>query len=375
VKYHKNSINKGTIYMVNCFTKIILILILVLIFSPLKAEKLPQWQYQQLPSKPSLRGSAVFGNSLWVTGSNNSVFVSQNGGKTWRDKSVAITKEQPVTGFRDITLFDKNTAIVMGVGNGKASRLYKTIDGGNHWQLLYQNTDEQGFFDSIAFWDKQTGLLLGDPVDGFYVVKKTTDGGKTWRRINKTKIPTMIENEAAFAASGNTLIVGLNGKAWFTTGGFSASVYHSTDFGETWLRSSVPLHNKTATSGGYALALNPAGKLFVLGGDYKNRQQGYANMAMFHQNQWQVVKSSNANNSASYGLRTAMSCQRYICISTGKTSTDISYNAGKTWQKLNRLQPLPFVENEQGFYTLASDNLLFLAAGEQGKVAVLSFRP
>jgi len=341
---------------------------LLFITSNSKSAELPLWQYQQqLPTKPSLRGSAIFGHSLWVSGSNNSVFVSQDGGKTWLNKSVPTTKALPATDFRDIALFDRSTAIVMGVGSGGESRLYKTIDGGNNWQLLYQNTDQHGFFNGIAFWNKKNGLLLGDPVDGYYVIKKTTDGGKTWRRIARQNIPTMIDQEAAFAASGNTLIIGNNaddlGNAWLTTGGLSASVYQSNDFGETWLRSAVPLLNNTQTSGGYALTLNSQNKLFVVGGDYKQRNSSYQNMASYHEGKWQRV------NSGQRGLRSSMKCQRNICIATGKNANDISFDHGTTWQPLKNDH---YKDNQQGFYTVASDNNLFLFAANDGKVAVLS---
>ena len=331
---------------------------------------LPQWQHHQLPDSPSLRGSAVLKNSLWVTGSNNSVFVSQDGGKNWADKSVKLSdtnhsKTDKASDFRDIALFNKDTAIVMGVGSGKQSRLYKTTSGGDHWQLLYQNTDEQGFFDSIAFWDENNGLLMGDPVDGYYVIKRTTDGGKTWQRIAKQHIPEIIENESAFAASGNTLIVGDQGKAWLTTGGFSASVYSSIDYGKTWQRTSVPLFNKTQTAGGYGLTVNHLAKIFVVGGDYQQRNSTYPNMAILTNNQWQRVDSGQ------HGLRTAMSCQGKICIATGKNANDISYDGGKSWQVLNNSTA---EENDKGFYTLASDGKLFLGAGHSGKIGILSFK-
>jgi len=268
-----------------------------------------------------------------------------DGGKTWLDKSV----ESPIkTGFRDIALFNSQTAIVMGVGSGTKSVLYKT-----------------GFFDSIAFWDEKNGLLLGDPVDGFYVVKRTTDGGKTWRRIAKKHLPKLLTNEAAFAASGNTLIVGKKGNAWLTTGGFSASVYKSHDFGETWQRDSVPLFNETQTAGGYGLALSNTQQIFVVGGDYLQRSKSYYNMATLLKGKWTTVATGQ------HGLRSAMSCQGNICISTGKTSSDISYNAGKTWQVLKNNKAK--TENK-GFYTLASDNMLFLAAGAAGKIGIFSFR-
>lgn len=344
-------------------TPISLLLILFSSFvSSAAIENSPSWQHTVLPDRPSLRGSAIIGDSLWVSGSNNSVFVSQDGGKSWVDKSVNIPLK---TGFRDIALFDSKTAIVMGVGSGEQSVLYKTTDGGNSWQLLYQNQDKEGFFDSIAFWDRKNGLLMGDPVDGFYVIKKTSDGGKTWRRIEISHIPKFVDNEAAFAASGNTLIVGEKGKAWLTTGGFSASVYSSNDFGETWRRASVPLFAETQTAGGYGLALNNQQQVFVVGGDYEQRPASYPNMATFIDNKWKSIDAGQ------HGLRSSMSCQGDICIATGKTSSDISYNGGNTWQILANPTAK---KDDQGFYTLASDKNKFLTAGSEGKVGVYSFK-
>jgi len=321
----------------------------------------PQWQLAQMPNNPSLRGSAVINDSLWVSGSNNSVFVSQDAGKTWQDKSV---KQEVKTDFRDIALFDKNSAIVMGVGSGNQSILYKTTDGGDSWQLLYQNKDKNGFFDSIAFWNEQQGLLFGDPIDGFYVINITQDGGKTWRRVAKNLLPEMLEKEAAFAASGNTLIVGKQGKAWLTTGGFSASVYLSVDFGESWQRNVVPIYSETQTAGGYGLALNRHQQIFVFGGDYLQRPAKYANLATYHSGEWHKI------NAGENGLRTAMTCQSSICLMTGQTGNDISFNSGKTWSEFRSAKK---GASDHGFYTIAGDNMLFLAAGANGNIGVLSF--
>ena len=56
-----------------------------------------------------------------------------------------------------------------------------------------------------------------------------------------------------------------------------------------------------------------------------------------------------------------MSCQSNTCISTGKTSSDISLDSGRTWKVLKG----------QGFYTLSSDKGVFIAAGANGTVGIM----
>lgn len=317
------------------------------------AAELPNWQVVQLEKHASLRGSAIGPHSLWVSGTDNTVFKSTDGGKSWQDISV---KQEPVTDFRDIALFDDKTAIVMGIGSGAQSRLYLTEDGGGNWQLLYENPDEEGFFDSLGFWDRSHGLLLGDPVDGYYAVMVTKDGGRTWARIARDKIPPMLPNEAAFAASGNTLITGADGSAWYTTGGFAASVYSSDDYGQSWRRNPVPLHQETQTSGGYALALTPREELFVMGGDYQDRPGRYNNLAKLAGGEWE----SSVNGQR--GLCTAMACIESLCVTSGKTASDISFDGGASWQVLPG----------EGFYTLAAGRGLILGAGADGRVGLLA---
>ncbi|MFC6632103.1 WD40/YVTN/BNR-like repeat-containing protein [Microbulbifer taiwanensis] len=333
-----------------------ILLILVSISFAVGAVAMPEWQVTQLDKPDSLRGSAVGPSSLWVSGTDNTVFKSTDGGKSWQDVSV---KQQPATDFRDIELFDDQTAMVMGVGSGAQSRLYLTEDGGGSWRLLFENPDESGFFDSIAFWDRDRGLLLGDPVDGYYVVVVTKDGGRSWNRIAKDKLPPLVPNEAAFAASGNTLITGPGGSAYFTTGGFQASVYTSEDYGHSWQRSRVPLHSESQTSGGYALALNRRDQLFAMGGDYRDRPGAYNNLAMLGADGWVVADNGRR------GLLTAMACVENTCIASGKTANDISFDGGAGWQ------PLP----GEGFYTLAAGAQLILGAGADGRVGVIGLVP
>ena len=45
--------------------------------------------------------------------------------------------------FRDIDAVDERTAYVLSIGDGDASRIYKTTDGGRTWTLQFRNTDNR----------------------------------------------------------------------------------------------------------------------------------------------------------------------------------------------------------------------------------------
>jgi photosystem II stability/assembly factor-like uncharacterized protein len=313
------------------------------------------WQSQLLNPQASFRGSAASKEMLWVAGSHSSAYVSFDQGKTWLNRSPTLNQSDD---FRDVEILDEQTVVLMSAGTGEKSRLLISHDQGKHWQLLYQNTAPTGFFDSIAFIDNQRGVLLGDPVDGHFVVSITYDQGKHWQRISPQKLPAKQPTEAAFAASGNTIIANQQRIA-FTTGGFSSFVYLSDDFGQTWHKYNANLYQQTATAGGYALALNSNRQLFVLGGDYQRRQGVYANLAQLSADEF------IANASSQHGLRTAMACYASLCLATGKLSTDISIDNGNNWHAFS----------QNGFYTLTQYNGLFLAAGADGAIGLWHVPP
>ena len=100
----------------------------------------------------------------------------------------------------------------MSAGTGAKSRIYRTIDSGQHWTLVHQNQIPDAFFDGIAFYDALRGLVVGDPVDTKFFLLATSDGGATWTRLSG---PSAREGEGAFAASNTSLAVHRSGQAWF----------------------------------------------------------------------------------------------------------------------------------------------------------------
>lgn len=54
----------------------------------------------------------------------------EDAGRRWRDVSPAGAEEPE---FRDIEAFDGRRAVALAIGEGEASRIFRTEDGGAHW--------------------------------------------------------------------------------------------------------------------------------------------------------------------------------------------------------------------------------------------------
>ena len=106
-----------------------------------------QWIRQTVDTKASFRGLSVVSEKvIWASGTGGTV-IRTIGGKTWNVINVPGAEKLD---FRDIEAFDANTAYILSIGNGDASRIYKTTDGGRSWQLQFTNKSEKAFFDAIA---------------------------------------------------------------------------------------------------------------------------------------------------------------------------------------------------------------------------------
>ena len=96
-----------------------------------------------------LRGiSAVSADVAWASGREGTVLRTVDGGAHWQVMKVPGAE---ALDFRDVEGFDRDSAVVLSIGPGEASRVYRTVDGGKTWQLALQNHDARAFFDCMAF--------------------------------------------------------------------------------------------------------------------------------------------------------------------------------------------------------------------------------
>jgi len=229
------------------------------------------------PTTEDLRGlSAPSADIFWASGTHGTYLRSIDGGKSWRAAQVPGAEGLDL---RDVEAFSADLAYLLSAGPGNQSRIYKTADGGKSWTLQFTNAEPKGFFDCMAFWDRDHGVAAGDPVNGRFELITTADGGKNWKAVSHGSLPSALEGEGAFAASGTCITVQGTTNVWFATGGRVARVFRSTDAGKTWTVADTPMVHGADSSGIFSIAFRDAKRGVIAGGDYKQPQADGANLA------------------------------------------------------------------------------------------------
>lgn len=287
-----------------------------------------QWIRQEVNTSASLRGLSVINEKVvWASGTAGTVIKTTDAGETWKVMTVPGAEKLD---FRDIEAFDAKTAYILSIGNGESSRVYKTTDGGTTWTLQFTNKNEKAFFDAIACWDKKNCIAMSDPVDGHYVLISTSDGGANWKQIVSNNLPAAKDGEAAFAASGTCLYIGIRGDAYLVTGGTDARVFRSSDRGITWIVADTPIVRGSAGSGIFSIALWNEMNGTIVGGNYEKPNDKASSLAF--------TRDGGKSWYPGEGLSGYRSGVAYIddrtIVAVGPNGTDISSDRGASWRKL-----------------------------------------
>jgi len=236
-----------------------------------------QWTHEESHTKESLRGLSVVSNKIaWASGTHGTYVRTTDFGQTWVPAQVPGAESLD---FRDVEAFSADLAYLLAAGPGEQSRIYKTNDGGKHWDVQFSNHEPKGFLDCMAFWDSQRGIVVGDPVNGKFQLLTTNDGGQHWNYISPESLPPAKDGEGAFAASGTCITTQGKSNTWFVTGGSTARVFRSSDAGKTWSVSDTPIMYGPASAGIFSIAFHDAKHGVIAGGDYKEPERGGANLA------------------------------------------------------------------------------------------------
>jgi photosystem II stability/assembly factor-like uncharacterized protein len=319
----------------------------------------PRWTMQTSGVTVRLRGvSAVSERVAWASGADSTVLRTIDGGTTWQN----LTVTSDALDFRDVDAVDAQTAYVLSIGNGPASRIYKTTDAGKTWTQQFKNEDPKVFLDAMTFWDANNGIAFGDSVNGQFYILTTADGGHSWSRVPQTALPPALENEGAFAASGTNIAVFGKSHAWIGTGAAAKSrVLHTSDRGRTWQIADTPLASG-ASAGIFSIAFRDAKHGVIAGGDYRKEQEAVDNLAMTSDGglTWTLVK----------GLSGFRSVVAYVpgtktLIAIGPSGGDYSVDDGHTWTTIEG----------PGFdtFSFAAGKQVGWGAGAKGIIGRLTF--
>ena len=307
------------------------ILLLCLIFT---IQTQAQWQKQVSNTEASFRAvCAISDKIVWVGGSKGIFVRTTNGGKNWITKQV---KGAESLDFRDVHAFDAKTAILMSAGEAEKgnAKIYRTEDGGENWKIVYQTTQKGIFFDGIDFWNAQNGIVFSDPIDGKFVILKTKDGGKSWNPINPANIPENQKGEAAFAASGTSLITFGKNQAYICTGGGEfARIFYTENQGDDWsvMKTNMPARQ---ASGLFGLRFWDRLHGMAVGGDYQEVNKVIPNVLLTSDGgkTWQDAPQTNPT-----GLKEGISVyKKKFLIAVGPSGTCYSKDFGKSWVMIDK---------------------------------------
>lgn len=325
-----------------------------------------QWILQTSGTTARFRGvSAASSTVAWASGSGGTYARTTDGGASWQSSVMPGASQLD---FRDLQAVDANTAYLLSIGPGEASRIYKTTDGGRGWTLQFTNQNPKAFFDAFAFWDARTGIAVSDPVDGRFSVIKTTDGGATWKELTHKSLPPAIEGDGAFAASGTCIAVQGKKNVWFGTGGAAvARVFRSSDGGGTWKVAATPITAGNASSGIFSIAFKDSRNGVIVGGDYKKENETGNNVATTTDGgaSWTLSRGSRPS-----GFRSAVAyvagTRGPMLVAVGPSGSDYSVDNGASWVSLGGL----------GFHAVSFAGVdAGWAVGEGGRVAKYTAAP
>jgi photosystem II stability/assembly factor-like uncharacterized protein len=185
-------------------------------------------------------------NHQRALGYGNGVYKSVDGGKKWKNMGLKESRQ-----IGKILIDPRNSDVVYVAAEGSAwgpggeRGLYKTIDGGNSWELVLEISEHTGINDMVM--DPRNPDVIyasseqrrrhvhtkigGGPESGIH---KTTDGGKTWKEL-KSGLPGGDVGGIGLAISPvNPDVVFAIIEASGESGGF----FRSTNRGESWSKMS-----------------------------------------------------------------------------------------------------------------------------------------
>ena len=307
-----------------------------------------------------VRAITVDGDKVWYAGSmGNYGYLPLGGGKSF---SGVISKDTLFPEFRAIAQ-TKTDIFILNAGT--PALLYKVSKDGKRTKLVYNESGEKVFYDSMQFRNDKEGIAIGDPVNECLSVIVTDDGGETWKKTSCVRLPKVVAGEAAFAASNTNLIV-RGDKTWIVTGGKKSRVMFSPDKTHPWDVYTTPIAQGTDMSGMFSADFYDDKVGFAVGGDYEKRDKNTGN---------KILTEDGGETWVPVGENTGFgysSCVQFVphsggdqLITVGPSGIYYSYDRGATWKKIH---------DDKDFHTIRFIDKKTAVAAGQNKIVKLDFK-
>jgi photosystem II stability/assembly factor-like uncharacterized protein len=299
-----------------------------------------------------LRGiTAVDADVAWASGREGTVLRTVDGGAHWQ--AVPVPGAAALD-FRDIEAFDADTAVVLAIGPGEASRVYRTSDGGRSWTETLRNSDPRAFLDCMAF-EGERGWILGDPVDGRFQVLASEDGGRSWELQDRALMVDALPDEAAFAASGTCIATTPWDGRLVVTGGAAARVLAQSSGAGAWRAHDTPVESRIPAAGLFSAAA-VGDDMLLVGGDFEHEGRGAAALAQYDAADGLRVSALPQP----HGYRSGVACfagEAPLCVAVGPNGVDL-LRQGR-WQALSAT----------GYDAVDVTGKVAWASGDKGRIA------
>jgi photosystem II stability/assembly factor-like uncharacterized protein len=311
-----------------------------------------------LQDKISIRAISVSENKVFYAGNKSRVgYINLKDGT---QKEIRVDKDSISLEYRSIAQTD-DAIFVLNIGS--PANLYKISNELNSVKLVYSDTNEKVFFDSMQFWNNLDGIAIGDPIDGCLPIIITNDGGNSWHKISCDKLPKTVDGEAAFAASNSNIVVKEN-LVWIVSGGKKSRVFFSKDKGEIWEVYETPIVQGESMTGIFSADFYDKKNGIVAGGNFEQPTQNFGNKAVTNDGgkTWKLIAENTGFGYAS--------CIQYVpnsngkkLVSVGATGIYYSNDKGSNWKQIS---------SDNSFYTIRFiDASTAIVAGKDKIVSII----
>jgi len=122
---------------------------------------------------------AVSQSTAVVALSRGGVFRTTDGGANW--KSLGFSYSDCI----DVSIVDSSHVWVAG---GFSGAIYATSNGGQTWNVQFQDTTKTDFINYIKMFDLNNGIAMGDALadSTLTAILRTSDGGTHWTMVNRS---------------------------------------------------------------------------------------------------------------------------------------------------------------------------------------------